>query len=69
VLTVLLLILLLLAFGGFGHTGYRRGWCGGYNGPATGSWNGGLLGLGLLVVVLLLLFTSSLFVPVTPGIR
>jgi len=69
VLTLLLVILVIVAFGGFGHTGYRRGWYGGYNGPATGAWNGSILGLVLLCAVLLLLFTSSLFAPAPTLIR
>jgi Protein of unknown function (DUF3309) len=57
-MTILLIVLLILALGGFGHTGYRRGWYGpGYNGgPRTGGWGGGGLGLLLLILVLFLLF-------------
>jgi hypothetical protein len=63
VLTLLLVILILGALGGFGHTGYRRGWYGGYNGPATGAWNGSLIGIALLVVLVLMLFMGGLFAP------
>lgn len=59
-LTLLIIVLLILALGGFGHTGYRRGWYGGgYAGPDApvgGGWAGGGLGLILLVIVLILLF-------------
>ncbi len=57
-ITILLIILLIMALGGFGHTGYRRGWYGGYRqpgAPVTGGWGGGGLGLFLLIVVVLLL--------------
>jgi hypothetical protein len=56
---LLIILLLVLAFGGFGHTGYQRGWYGGYRGadvPRSGSWFGGGLGLVLLIIVLFLLF-------------
>jgi hypothetical protein len=58
-LTILLIVLLILALGGFGHTGYRRGWYGGYNtyGAApSGGWLGGGFGLVLLIIALVLLF-------------
>jgi len=55
--TLLIIILLILAFGGFGHTGYRRGWYGnGYYDQPRQSWGGGGLGLILLLVVLFLIF-------------
>ena len=57
-LDILLILLLIAALGGFGHTGYRRGWYGGYNrssGPVAGGWSGGGLGIFLLVVILLIL--------------
>lgn len=57
-LTLLLIVLLIIAFGGFGHTGYRRGWYGAAGrgpAPVTGGWAGGGLGVFLLVVVVLLL--------------
>jgi hypothetical protein len=60
VLTILLIVVLVLALGGFGHTGYRRGWYGGGYGdpgmPVRGGWGGGGLGLVLLIVFLFLLF-------------
>ncbi len=60
--TILLIVLIIAALGGFGHTGYRRGWYGDghYEQPAGyGSWGGGGLGLVLLLVVLFLLFSHS----------
>lgn len=57
--TILLIVLLIMALGGFGHTGYRRGWYGGngsFDGQARGGWHGGGLGLILLILVLFLLF-------------
>jgi hypothetical protein len=57
-LDIILIVLVIAALSGFGHTGYRRGWYGGYNQPgvrATGGWGGGGLGLFLVVVILLLL--------------
>ncbi len=59
--TILLIVLIIAALGGFGHTGYRRGWYGDgyYERPAGGggAWGGGGLGLVLLLVVLFLLFS------------
>ena len=57
-LLVLLIVLILFACGGFGHTGYRRGWYGGAPAePISGGFGGMSLGVFLLaVVVLLLLF-------------
>ncbi len=56
-LTILIIVLVVLALGGFGHTGYQRGW---YARPAyyepRPAWGGGGLGLILLLVVLWLLF-------------
>lgn len=56
-MTLLIIILLILAFGGFGHAGYQRGWYGNtyYDAP-RGGWGGGGLGLILLLVVLFLIF-------------
>ncbi len=56
-MTLLIIILLIVAFGGFGHTGYRRGWYGGgyYDGPRQG-WGGGGVGLVVLLIVLFLVF-------------
>ena len=56
-LTILVIVLIILALGGFGHSGYRRGWYGNgyYDGPRSG-WGGGGLGIVLLIIVLLLLF-------------
>ncbi len=64
-ITILLIVLIILAFGGFGHTGYRRGWYGAYNQPDTpmrGGWAGGGLGVFLLVIVLILLLTGNFHV-------
>jgi hypothetical protein len=58
--TILLIVLIIAALGGFGHTGYRRGWYGDgyYERPAGGgAWGGGGLGLVLLLVELFLLFS------------
>jgi hypothetical protein len=59
-LWLIIIVLLVLAFGGFGHTGYRRGWYGNYyNGgeyPRSRGWLGGGFGLILLLIVLFLLF-------------
>ncbi len=59
--TILLIVLIIAALGGFGHTGYRRGWYGDgyYERPSGGAWGGGGLGLVLLLVVLFLLFSHS----------
>jgi hypothetical protein len=56
--TIILIVLVVLALGGFGHTGYRRRWYGGYDRPqpVSGGWFGGGLGLILLIIVLFLLF-------------
>ena len=57
VLAILIIILLILALGGFGHTSYRRGWYGAHGGPAggpAGGWGGGFMGIVLLLIVLLL---------------
>ena len=57
---LIIILLLILAFGGFGHTGYRRGWYGGGGRnagyPRPGGWFGGGFGLILLLIVLFLLF-------------
>ncbi len=59
-MTLLIILLILFAVFGFGHTGYRRGWYGGgygYEGPPPAhTWGGGGIGLILLLVVLFLLF-------------
>ena len=50
---ILIIVLLIIALGGFGHSGYRRGWYGrGYEpgAPVTGGWSGSFLGLGLLLL-------------------
>jgi uncharacterized membrane protein len=52
-LAILIIILLILALGGFGHTRYRRGWYRAHGGPA-GGWGGGFMGIVLLLIVLLL---------------
>jgi hypothetical protein len=60
--TILLIILIVFALGGFGHTGYRRGWYGdGYveRSEGPGAWGGGGLGLILLLVVLFLVFSHA----------
>lgn len=47
-LWLIIIVLLILAFGGFGHTGYRRGWYGNNYGGGDyprGSWFGGGFGL------------------------
>jgi Protein of unknown function (DUF3309) len=63
VLTILLIVAVVLALGGFGHTGYRRGWYGGSNqlgaAPRSGGWAGGGLGLILLIIVVVLLLTRQ----------
>ncbi len=57
---LIIILLLILAFGGFGHTGYHRGWYGGgyrnADSPRPGGWLGGGFGLILLLIVLFLLF-------------
>ncbi len=58
--TILVIVLIVAALGGFGHTGYRRGWYrdGYYERPAGyGSWGGGGLGLLLILIVLFLIFS------------
>lgn len=56
-MTLLIIILLLVAVFGFGHSGWRRGW---YAQPTyyqpRPAWGGGGLGLILLLVVLWLVF-------------
>ena len=63
-LWLIVVVLLVIAFGGFGHTGYRRGWYGGYadyGQSRPGGWFGGLFGVVLLVAALFLLFGRHRF--------
>ena len=56
---LILIILAVIAFGGFGHSGYQRGWYGRdpyYQPPPAAGFGGGGLGLVVLLVVLYLLF-------------
>ncbi len=58
-MTLILIILIILAFGGFGHSGYQRGWYGRdpyYERPPSAGFGGGGLGLILLLVILWLIF-------------
>lgn len=56
-LTILIIVLIVAALGGFGHTGWRRGW---YAQPVyyepRPAWGGGGLGLVLLLIALYLIF-------------
>ncbi len=59
-MTLILIVLIILALGGFGHSGYHRGWYGRdpyYERPAYAGYGGGGVGLVLLLVVLFLLFS------------
>lgn|GEM_PF-1510667 len=56
---ILFIILIVLALGGFGHSGYQRGWYGRdpyYAPPPSAGFGGGGLGLIVLIVVLFLIF-------------
>ncbi len=55
-LWAVLIALLVMAMGGFGHTGYRRGWYGNYNQGdyPVGGWRGLRIGIVLLVLAALL---------------
>lgn len=68
---IIVVILVVLAFGGFGHTGYRQGWYGSAQ-PTTGrgNWGGGIFGIILIILLLYLLFGGghSYFVPATTGV-
>ncbi len=59
-MTLILILLIVLALGGFGHSGYQRGWYGRdpyYAPPRSAGYGGGGLGLILIIVVLFLLFS------------
>jgi hypothetical protein len=56
---IVIIVLIILAFAGFGHSGYRRGWYGrGYEPgtPMRGGWGGGGIGIILLIIIIILLF-------------
>jgi hypothetical protein len=58
-LTIIVIVLVVLALGGFGHSGYQRGWYGRdpyYERPVNAGYGGGGLGLILVLVVLWLVF-------------
>ncbi len=64
---IVLVLLLVLAMGGFGHTGYRRGWYGNYNRgeDPLGGWGGLRLSVFLLVIVAVMLLTRNYHLGVT----
>jgi hypothetical protein len=46
-LTIILIVLVVMAFGGFGHGGYQRGWYGRdpyYEAPPSAGFGGGASG-------------------------
>lgn len=56
-LTILLIVLVVVALGGFGHSGYHRGYYGGRSLETRGNGlGGGVIGLLAVLVVLYLLF-------------
>ncbi len=58
-LTIIIIVLVVLALGGFGHGGYQRGWYGRdpYYEPApSAGFGGGCLGLLVILGVLWLIF-------------
>ncbi len=58
-LTIILIVLIIFALGGFGHSGYQRGWYGRqeyYEPPPRAGFGGGCLGLIVIFAVLWLVF-------------